>query len=128
MIFKKLLLVLGLLTFSLTGFSHEGHDSAVAKSIHGGTVKKSKNAFVEVLQDEGIEIYISSHDYKNLITPTFVVTAFADVKGKKIPLQLASKKTHYVVVTDLKKEKHFKLNVLMKFNGVEESVTFPLEN
>ncbi len=125
--FKTLITVCCLL-LSFNSFSHEGHDSGTAKSMHGGIVKKSKNAFVEVIQDEVIEIYISNHDYKNMIAPGLLVTSFADVKGKKIPLKLESKKTHYVVTTDLKKEKHFKLNVVIKIDGKEESVTFPLEN
>lgn len=125
--FKKVITAACLL-FSLTAVSHEGHDSGTAKSMHGGIVKKSKNAFVEVIQDEGIEIYISNHDYKNIIDPKLIISALADVKGKKIPLKLESKKTHFIVSTDLKKEKHFKLNVTMKIDGKEETVVFPLEN
>lgn len=125
--FKTLAVVITTLLVSNI-FAHEGHDSAVAKSLHGGVVKKSKNAFVEVLQDENIEIYITNHDYKNIISPALEVKAFADVKGKKIPLSLESKKTNYIVTTDLKKEKHFKLNISMKFGAKEETVVFPLEN
>lgn len=125
--FKKLLTAI-LLAFSVTVFSHEGHDSGTLKSMHGGIVKKTKNVFVEVLQDEQIEIYVSNHDYKNIITPTLEVSAVADVKGKKLPLKLDSKKTHFIVSSDLKKEKHFKLNVTVKVDGKDETVVFPLEN
>jgi hypothetical protein len=126
MTFKKLLI---LITFILSSsiLAHEGHDSATAKSLYGGVVKKTKNAFVEVLQDEAIEIYISNHDYKSIVGPKLEIKAVADIKGKKIPLKLEMKKTNYVVVTDLSKEKHFKLNVILKNDGKEETVIFPLE-
>lgn len=126
--FKKAALVTMFLALAAVSFAHEGHDSATAKSLHGGIVKKTANAYVEVLQDEQIEIYISNHDYKNFITPKLEVSAFADVKGKKTPLKLESKGTHFVVTTDLKNEKHFKLNVVIKNNKKEEAAVFPLEN
>lgn len=126
--FKKSVFIFALSILSAVSVAHEGHDSATAKSLHGGIVKKTANTYVEVLQDEQIEIYISNHDYKNFITPKLEVSAFADIKGKKTPLKLESKGTHFVVATDLKKEKHFKLNVVIKNNKKEESAVFPLEN
>ena len=125
--FKKLLVLLTLLLSFTIAFAHEGHDSATAKSLYGGIVKKTANAFVEVLQDDAIEIYISSHDYKSIVGPRLSVNAVAEIKGKKLPLKLEMKKTNYIVVTDLSKEKHFKLIVTMKTNGKEETVSFPLE-
>lgn len=128
MSFKKIALVI---IFTLTNFSlyaHEGHESGMTKSLYGGIVKKSKNVFVEVVQDESIEIYITDHEYKNLVSPKLTVSAYADVKGKKIPLKLESHAKNLTVKTDLKKEKHFKLNIVVKFNGKDEEVTFPLEN
>ena len=126
--FKRIFLALIFNLFAISSFAHEGHDSATAKSLHGGIVKKTANTYVEVLQDEQIEIYISNHDYKNFITPKLEVSAFADIKGKKLPLKLESKGTHFIVATDLKKEKHFKLNVVIKNNKKDESAVFPLEN
>jgi hypothetical protein len=127
--FKKSFIVLIFSLFSLQLMAHEGHETATAKSLHGGMVKKSKNAYVEVLQEEGkIEIYISSHDYKNLISPELNVEAFAETKGSKIPLKLRPTVKFIEVVTDLKKEKHFKLSVVLKMKGTAESVVFPLEN
>lgn len=128
MIFRK---VIFFMVFVLSAFSlnaHEGHDTGTAKSLYGGIVKKSKNIFVEIVQDEKIEIYVTDHDYKNLVTPGLIVSAFAEVKGKKIPLKLESHNKNLTVVTDLKKEKHFKLNVVVKVNGKDEQVVFPLEN
>lgn len=126
MTFKKLLILITII-LSSSIFAHEGHDSATAKSLYGGTVKKTKEAFIEVLQDEMIEIYVSNHSYKSIVGPKLEINAVADIKGKKLPLKLEMKKTNYVVVTDLSKEKHFKLNVIIKSNGKEETVTFPLE-
>lgn len=128
MIFRK---VVFFMVFVLSAFSlnaHEGHDTGIAKSLYGGIVKKSKNIFVEIVQDEKIEIYVTDHDYKNMITPGLIVSAFAEVKGKKIPLKLETHNKNLTVVTDLKKEKHFKLNVVVKVNGKDEQVVFPLEN
>lgn len=128
MVFKKLVVAV---VFSLTSFllfAHEGHETGVTKSLHGGIVKKSKNIFVEVLQDESIEIYITDHDYKNLVSAKLPVSAYAEIKGKKIPLKLVTQPTKLTVSTDLTKEKHFKLNIVVKFNGKDEEVSFPLEN
>lgn len=128
MSFRKVVLVMVVVLSAFSLSAHEGHDTGTAKSLHGGIVKKSKNVFVEIVQDEKIEIYVTDHDYKNLITPSFIVSAFAEVKGKKTPLKLESRNTYLTVATDLKKEKHFKLNVVVKFNGKDEVVVFPLEN
>lgn len=121
-----------LLTFvlsPLTSISHEGHETGTAKSLFGGVVKKTPNSFIEVLQEEGkVEIYVSGHDYKSLVSPRLMITAVADVKGKKIPLKLNVTSKNILVVTDLKKEKHFKLIITLKINNNDESVTFPLEN
>ena len=96
--------------------------------VYGGVVKKTKNTYVEVLQDEKIEIYVSDHDYKSLVGSTKLsLKATADVKGKKIPLTLQLNKNNYIVSTDLSKEKHFKLFVELIVNGKEETATFPLE-
>lgn len=128
MSFKKTVVGMAFTIISLSIYAHEGHDTGATKSLHGGIVKKTKNAFVEIVQDEKIEIYVTDHNYKNLISPNFIVSAFADVKGKKLPLKLESHGTNFSVSTDLKKEKHFKLNVVLKVNGQEEQVSFPLEN
>lgn len=125
--FRKLFLLATLIVTSASVIAHEGHDSATAKSQYGGVVKKSKNAFVEVLQDEVIEIYVSGHDYKSLVGPNLIIKAEADVKGKKVPLKLEMKKNNYVVVTDLSKEKHFKLNIILKNDNKDETLSFPLE-
>lgn len=127
--FKVFLFFAALSMFSLRGIAHEGHDSATIKSLYGGIVKKSASAFFEIIQEEGkIEIYVSDHNYKNIVTQTLAVSAFADIKGKKIPLKLNLVSNKLLVVTDLKREKFFKLNVILKLAGKEESVIFPLEN
>lgn len=127
MTFRKLFFLASLIVTSASVLAHEGHDSATAKSQYGGVVKKSKNAFIEVLQDEVIEIYISGHDYKSIVGPKLDIKAEADIKGKKIPLKLEMKKNNYVVMTDLSKEKHFKLNIILKNDNKDETVSFPLE-
>lgn len=130
MIFKKSLLSLLFCFFSVQVLSHEGHESAGLKSLYGGVVKKSPNAFVEVVQEEGkIEIYISNHEYQNIIASKLALSSFAEVKGKKIPLKLKKMDNHFEVINELKKEKHFKLNVSFKLgSNSEETVVFPLEN
>ena len=125
--FRNLFFLITLIFTSITVLGHEGHDSATVKSLYGGIVKKTKNSFVEVLQDEAIEIYVSNHDYKSLVGPKLDIKAVADIKGKKLPLKLEMKKSNYIILTDLSKEKHFKLNVILKIDGKDETVTFPLE-
>lgn len=126
--FRNLVILFSLLISSISLNAHEGHDSATAKSLYGGVVKKTKNTYVEVLQDEKIEIYVSDHEYKSLIgSSKLSLKATADVKGKKMPLKLELNKNNYIVVTDLSKEKHFKLIIELKVNEKEETATFPLE-
>lgn len=96
--------------------------------MHGGIVKKTKNTYVEILQDETIDIYISNHDYKNIVNSNLKVSVGATVKNKKIPIQLEYKENHIRVISDLKKEKHFKLTIKLLIEGKDESVVFPLEN
>jgi len=127
MIFRKFIVTVSVLFSFFAAVAHEGHDSATVKSLYGGIVKKTKNTFVEVLQDEEIEIYVSNHDYKTIVGPKLDIKAVADIKGKKIPLKLDLRKSNYVVTTDLSKEKHFKLSIVLKIDGKEESVIFPLE-
>jgi hypothetical protein len=116
-------------TLSLNIMAHEGHSETSLKSLHGGIVKKTSNSFIEVVQEEGkTEIFVTGHDYKNIVDPKLAIKASAETKGKNLPLNLAIEKDHYVVTTDLKKEKHFKLNVLIKNAAKEEKASFALEN
>jgi glutamate/tyrosine decarboxylase-like PLP-dependent enzyme len=127
--FKNLSLAILLSFSSVFVFAHEDHSATTIKSLHGGIVKKSASTFVEVIQEEGkVEFYISNHENKNIVSPKLEVTAFAEVKGKKIPLKLKATNNAFEVMTDLKKEKHFKLNVIIKIAEKEEKVVFPLEN
>ena len=128
MIFKQFVVAVCLLSFSFATFSHEGHDNGIAKSMHGGIVKKTKNTYIEVLQDESIDIYISNHDYKNIISSNLKISINAIMKNKKTPIEFKISENHLKVITDLKKEKHFKLNINVMIEGKEESVVFPLEN
>lgn len=125
----NLLVVFVTATLSLNIMAHEGHSETSLKSMHGGIVKKTSNAFIEVVQEEGkTEIFVTGHDYKNIVEPKLALKASAETKGKILPLDLAIEKDHYLVTTDLKKEKHFKLNVLIKNAAKEEKASFALEN
>lgn len=115
--------------FSLQIFAHEGHNETSLKSLHGGMVKKTNSAFIEVVQDDGkIEIFITGHDYKNLADQKLVLKAVAQIKDKTIPLDLLLEKDHYIVKTDLKKRPHFKLTIALTIAKKEENVSFSLEN
>jgi hypothetical protein len=119
--------VLALLSFNT--FAHEGHSETSLKSMHGGIVKKTSNSFIEVVQEEGqTEIYVTGHDYKSIVDSKLSLKATAEIKGKNQPLDLKIEKDHYIVATDLKKEKHFKLNVVIKNADKEEKTSFALEN
>ncbi|MBC7714882.1 MAG: hypothetical protein H7177_16160 [Rhizobacter sp.] len=125
----NLLITLSLTLFSLNTFAHEGHSETSLKSLHGGIVKKTSNSFIEVVQEDGkTEIFVTGHDYKSIVDSKLGLKANAEVKGKTLPLELAIEKDHYLVSTDLKKEKHFKLNVLIKNTPKEEKASFALEN
>ncbi|MDD4976038.1 MAG: hypothetical protein PHY93_16910 [Bacteriovorax sp.] len=116
-------------TLSLNIMAHEGHSDTSLKSLHGGIVKKTSNSFIEVVQEEGkTEIFVTGHDYKNIVDSKLAIKASAETKGKNLPLDLAIEKDHYLVTTDLKKEKHFKLNVFIKNAAKEDKASFALEN
>jgi hypothetical protein len=125
---KKMVLCTVMVLLSVATMAHEDHGSALAKSLHGGVVKKSVNSYVEVVQDENIEIYVTDHTYKNIVSPKLVINGVAEIKGKVIPLKLEIKNSHFIVLTDLKKEKHFKLKVSLKIESKAEEVVFHLEN
>ena len=128
--FKLLAVSLAVLaTFSFNTMDHEGHNETSLKSLHGGIVKKTSNAFIEVLQQEGkTEIYVTGHDYKNIVDAKLPLKAVAELKDKSLTLGLAIVKDHYLVTTDLKKEKHFKLVVHIINANKEENASFALEN
>ena len=125
----KYLIFSMLAIFSLEVLGHEGHSETSLKSIHGGIVKKTSNTFIEVVQEDGkTEVYVTGHDYKNIVDQKLGLKANAEVKGKKLVLELAVVQDHYLLLTDLKKEKHFKLNVLLNISGKQEKASFALEN
>ncbi|MDO9182704.1 MAG: hypothetical protein Q7U04_09860 [Bacteriovorax sp.] len=126
--FKFVILFLGI-SLSTVSLAHEGHSETSLKSIHGGIVKKTSNAFIEILQEDGkIEIFVTGHDYKNIIVPKLAFSATAQTKTKSIPLVLLVENDHYIVANDLKNEKHFKLNIVLRKSGKEEKTSFALEN
>jgi hypothetical protein len=118
----KFNLFFALLTILITfnGVAHEGHSETSLKSIHGGIVKKTNNAFIEVVQDEGkIEIFVTGHDYKNIIDPKLSFKAIAEAKAKKIPLTLLIEKDHYLITPGFWKVDQQTLKQLINRGGKE---------
>lgn len=122
-LFTSLILLIALPLSS--ALAHEGHKEASLKSFHGGIVKKTTNAFVEVVQLEGdVQIYLRDHDDKALEVSGVVVGGeFKDSKKKVQPLQLKLEAgKYYKVLNDTKNQNFFSLTI--KITGKSKNITF----
>jgi competence protein ComGC len=99
---------------------------------HGGIVKKTSNAILEVVRDkEHTSIYITGHDHKNITDKQLSISAIAQIDGKQYPLQLSFANNHYSVNpanSYLRKEKNFVLMLTINFSGTVDRASFNLLN
>ena len=107
-------------------------EQAEMKAKHGGIVKKTTNAFLEVVQDkERTSIYITGHDHKNITDKKLSLSAIANVDGKKYPLQLSFENDHYSASpanSYMRKEKNFVLMLSISFSGKVDRASFKLKS
>jgi hypothetical protein len=100
------------------------------KAKHGGVIKKTSNAILEVVQDkEHTSIYITGHDHKNITDKQLSLSAIAQIDGKQYPLQLSFSNNHYSVNpanSYLHKEKNFVLMLTITFSGTVDRASFNL--
>jgi hypothetical protein len=101
------------------------------KALHGGIVKKTNNAFLEVVdQNERTSIYITGHDHKNITDKKLSLSAIAQVDGKQYPVQLNFENDHYSAGpanSYLHKEKNYVLMLTISFSGTINKVNFNLK-
>ena len=107
-------------------------EQAELKAKHGGIVKKTTNAFLEVVQDkERTSIYITGHDHKNITDKKLSLSAIANVDGKQYPLQLSFENDHYSASpanSYMRKEKNFVLILSISFSGKVDRASFKLKS
>ncbi|MFA6236353.1 MAG: hypothetical protein WC635_03410 [Bacteriovorax sp.] len=101
------------------------------KAKHGGIVKKTKKAFLEVVQEkERTSIYITGHDHKNITDNKLSLSAIAQIDGKSIPVQLSFENDHYSASpanSYMHKEKNFVLMITIKFSDTIDRASFNLK-
>ncbi|RPJ74295.1 MAG: hypothetical protein EHM20_10845 [Alphaproteobacteria bacterium] len=127
---KKYLIALSsALILCLQVFALENIPELTAK--HGGIVKKTSNAFLEVVQEkERTSIYITGHDHKNITDKKLSLSAIAHVNGKKFPVQLSFENDHYSaspVNSYLHKENNYVLMLTISFSGTVDRADFNLK-
>lgn len=107
-------------------------DQPELKAMHGGVVKKTSNAFLEVVQDkERTSIYITGHDHKNITDKKLSLKAIAQVNGKEYPVGLSFENDHYSVDpanSYLHKQNNFVLMLTISFSGKVDRASFDLKN
>ncbi len=128
---KKLLL--SLISTCLISFSLLALDELPElKAVHGGIVKKTNNAILEVVQDkERTSIYITGHDRKAITDKKLSLSAIAQVNGKEYPLTLSFENDHYSASpanSYLHKEKNFVLMLTISFSGKVDKASFHLKD
>ena len=126
---KKYLFTLGsilLLSWQLKAVD----DVAEVTAKHGGIVKKTSNAILEVVQEkERTSIYITGHDHKNITDKKLSLKAIAKANGKEYPVQLSFENDHYSANpanSYLHKEKNYVLMLTISFSGTVDRASFPL--
>lgn len=100
---------------------------------HGGIVKETRNAILEVVQEkERTSIYITGHDHKNITDKKLSLSAIATTaNGKKYPVQLSFENDHYSASpanSYLHKEKNYVLMLTISFSGTVDRASFNLGN
>lgn len=128
---KKILLpFVTLCSFSLATFALD--ELPELKASHGGIVKKTNNAILEVVQEkERTSIYITGHDRKTLTDKKLSLSAIAQINGKEYPLNLSFENDHYSASpanTYLHKEKNFVLMLTISFSGKTDKASFHLSD
>ena len=126
---KKYLFAFAIMFFSTIAICLEEPAEITAK--HGGIVKKTSNAFLEVVQDkERTSIYITGHDHKNISDKKLSLSAIANIDGKQYPLQLSYENDHYSASpanSYMHKEKNFVLMLSISFSGKVDRASFNLK-
>jgi hypothetical protein len=129
---KKLLIILPLLFSGIIQAESVMNDQAEIFSAHGGLVKKTNSAVLEVVhQKERTSIYITGHDHKNITDKKLSLSAIALIKGKEYPLELSYENDHYSASpanSYLRKEKNFVLMLTITLPSSKERASFEINN
>lgn len=126
---KKYFLLAFIALTSLAVVALEDQPEFAAK--HGGIVKKTTNAFLEVVQDKDrTSIYITGHDHKNITDQKLSLSAIANVNGKQYPVKLSFENDHYSTGpanSYLHAEKNHVLMLTISFSGTVDRAAFKLK-
>ncbi len=127
----KHLLTVFFVLFSQLSWAADATSEITAK--FGGVVKKTENAIFEVVHEkERTSIYITGRDHKNITDQKLSLSAIANVKGKKIPIELSFENDHYSAKPGnsyMHKEKNFVLMLTVTLPSKKtETTEFYLNN
>lgn len=117
---------------TLLAFSSYAEDAteATLKAQHGGIIKKTSNAILEVVQDkEHTSIYITGRDHKNITDQKLSLSAIARIGNKEYPLQISYENDHYSAKpanTYMHDERNMVLMLTIKFPNSVDRATFNL--
>jgi hypothetical protein len=118
-----------LILLTLSAFANDAQE-AIMKAKHGGLVKKTNNAIIEVVQDqEHTSIYITGHDHKNMTNEKLSLSAIARIGNKEFPMQLSFENDHYSARpanSYMHKERNMVLMLTVKFPNSVDRATFNL--
>lgn len=110
--------------------AHAQNDIPELKAKHGGLVKKTNNAILEVVQDkEHTSVYITGHDHKNITDEKLSLSAIARIGGKEYPMHISFENDHYSVSpanTYMHKERNMVLMLTVKLPNSIDRATFNL--
>ncbi len=137
-ILSIVVLILGMNFLGESISSHEGHNDTLMKSTHGGTVKRTTDYYIELVQEKALQVFIMDHDYKNALNSVGNIQFFVESKGKSLPLKYESSKDSLTIRDGFQSFAHFKLKMVIPKSKItankkaqsqkEEIVYFPLEN
>lgn len=125
---KKYLCAL-MVIVSLSTFGQDSEE-AILKAKHGGIVKKTSNAILEVVQEkERTSIYITGRDHKNITDQKLSLSAIARIGNKEYPLQISYENDHYSAKpanSYMHDERNMVLMLTIKFPNKIDRATFNL--
>lgn len=102
---KKIFAALILISLSISGYAHEGHNQAPGslKSLHGGTVQAGKQINLEVIvSGTTLTIFPEAHEGKDLPAKDVVIEAkAAPKKGKPYAVKFTPAKEGLTATVDL---------------------------
>jgi hypothetical protein len=119
------------LALSSAAFGHDGHKAPTqAMAPNGGSMKGTKNLFVEVVYDGGkLKIFLFDHDMKKVTPSTVKVSASFKLPkaSKSSDLKLTQVGDSLESSVDVKGSHRFSVNLTIVQDGKSDKLSFNIE-